>query len=87
MKLNDFLALTEEEQTALLKAAEDHEAEIMDLTAERDSLKTENEKVNGLIAAVRSELQKTKEVNYTLARQVKREPEKDTETLIHDMFK
>ena len=87
MELNDFLKLTEEEQTALLKAAEEHEAEIMDLTAERDSLKTENEKVNGLIAAVRSELQKTKEVNYTLARQVKREPEKDTETLIHDMFK
>ena len=87
MKLNDFLKLTEDEQSAILTAAEEHEAEIMNLTAERDSLKNENDKVNNLITAVRSELQKTKEVNYTLARQVKREPEKDAEALIHDMFK
>ena len=87
MKLEDFLNLTEEEQSAVLTAAEEQDTKLSDLEAERDSLKAENEKINTLIRTVKSELQKTKELNFTLARQVKREPEKDTETLIHDMFK
>ena len=87
MKLEDFLNLTEDEQSAVLTAAEEQETKLFDLEAERDSLKAENEKINTLIRTVKSELQKTKELNFTLARQVKREPEKDTETLIHDMFK
>ena len=87
MKLEDFLNLTEDEQSAVLTAAEEQDTKLSDLEAERDSLKAENEKINTLIRTVKSELQKTKELNFTLARQVKREPEKDTETLIHDMFK
>ena len=87
VNLEEFNKLTPEEQTAVLISAADMERAFSDIEAERNSLKEENDKINALIANVRQELQKTKELNYTLARQVKKEPDKDAETLIHEMFK
>ena len=59
---------------------------ISDLEAERDSLRAENDK---LIAADKDraeELRKTKELNFTLARQVGRADAPRAEDIIKDMF-
>lgn len=87
MKLEDFLKLTPEEQTAALTSAEDRERQITELEAERDSLKSENESLSGSLKESKEELRKTKELNYTLARQVSRKPGHDAEETIHNMFK
>lgn len=87
MELDDFLKLTPEEQTAFLTSAADAQRSIEDLEAERDSLKAENEKFLQQISANTEELKKTKELNYTLARQLSREPEIDTDKAIADILK
>lgn len=85
LNLDDFLALTQEEQTAILLSASDMERKISELEAERNSLDSDYKKQVDLINQLKTELQKTKEVNYTLARQVKKE-EKEPEDLLHDLF-
>ena len=47
--------------------------DIESLTAERDSYKTENEKLLETEKELREELKKTKELNFTLSRHVSRE--------------
>ena len=83
--LNDFMNLTPEEQTAILTSAADMERKLLEIEAERNSLDSDYKKQVDLINQLRGELQKTKEVNYTLARQVTRE-EKEPEDLLHDLF-
>lgn len=85
MNLEDFLALTQEEQTAILVSAADMERKISELEAERNSLDSDYKKQVDLIKQLKTELQKTKEVNFTLARQVTKE-EKEPEDLLHDLF-
>lgn len=85
MTLTEFMALTQDEQTAILLSAADMERTISELEAERNSLKTDYKKQLDLIAQLKTDLQKTKEVNYTLARQVNKE-EKEPEDLLHDLF-
>ena len=84
--LDEFMKLTPDEQTAILTSAADMDRQIADLTAERDSLKKENEDYTKQIASSAEELKKTKELNYTLARHVNSEPVKDAEELLADMF-
>ena len=61
---------------------------ILELTAERDSLLSENEELRNSRDAALADNAKTKEVNYTLSRQlnlqqeIRREPEK----ILADMF-
>lgn len=43
---------------------------IEDLTAERDSFRSENDTLKNQLAAARDELQKTKELNFTLSRRI-----------------
>lgn len=86
MKLEDFLKLTPEEQTAALTSAADMERQIRELEAERDSLKAENETLSGSLSGAQQELKKTKELNYTLARQISRDPQQDAESVLHNMF-
>ena len=85
MTREDFLNLTEEEQTAVLSNFEQLGTDFTDVEAERNSLKSDYEKQLSLITELRTELKKTKEVNYTLARQVTKE-EKEPEDLLHDLF-
>lgn len=85
MNLDDFMKLTQDEQAAILVSAADMERKISELEAERNSLDTDYKKQVDLIQQLKTELQKTKEVNYTLARQVTKE-EKEPEDLLHDLF-
>lgn len=87
MQLDDFLKMTPEEQTAFLTSAADAQRTIDDLTAERDSLKTENETFTQQLNANAEELKKTKELNYTLARQISREPAIDEDAEITKILK
>ena len=85
MTREEFLNLTEEEQTAVLTNFDKLGTDFSDIEAERDSLKTDYDKQLALINELRTELKKTKEVNFTLARQVTKE-EKQPEEILHDMF-
>lgn len=87
MQLEDFLKLTPEEQTAFLTSAVDAQRTIKELTAERDSLKTENDKFTQQLSANNEELKKTKELNYTLARQISRESAIDEDAEITKILK
>lgn len=87
MKLDVFNNLTEEEKTAFLSSADSLEKQIDDLTAERNSLKIENESLNNEIAETKKELKATKEVNFTLARKIPGKPKSDPETLLHNFMK
>ena len=90
MNRDEFMALTEEEQTAFLLAEEGNAAAAADLEAERDSLRSENEALRSAAEENAKELKKTKELNFTLARQVstgERSQRQSAEELIHDMFK
>lgn len=60
---------TEEMQTLI----EQQNRDIADLTAERDSLKTENDQLRDQEKTRSEELRKTKELNFTLARNISRE--------------
>lgn len=61
---------------------------IKELTAERDSLKAENEKLRTESANAISEAAKVRETNYTLARQldISQESNKSAEDYLADMF-
>ena len=75
--------MTEQEMQALI---EEQNKQIADLTAERDSFKSENEKLSGTEKELREELRKTKELNFTLSRHVSREPA-NTEKVFADFIK
>lgn len=75
--------MTEQEMQALI---ENQTKQIADLTAERDSFKSENEKLAGTEKELREELRKTKELNFTLSRHVSREPV-NTEKVFADFIK
>lgn len=90
MKRDEFMALTEEEQTAFLLAEEGNAAAAADLEAERDSLRSENEALRSEAEENAKELKRTKELNFTLARQVstgERAQRQSAEELIYDMFR
>ena len=60
--------------------------DIESLTAERDSYKTENEKLLETEKELREELKKTKELNFTLSRHVSRE-QVNSEKVFADFIK
>lgn len=79
--------MTEEEIQALQTALEEKTNELANLTAERDSLKEENEKLSGEMKEREKELAETKKLNFTLARQVDRGPKAGVEEVINSLFK
>ena len=79
--------MTEEEIQALQTALEEKTNEIANLTAERDSLKEENEKLSAEMKEREKELAETKKLNFTLARQVDRAPKASVEEVINSLFK
>ena len=72
------VTLTPEEIAAL-------QTQVSDLTAERDSLKSELGSKNEELTNIKTELQKTKELNFTLARQTTVQKQ-SVEDILNDMF-
>lgn len=64
---------------------EKQNATIKDLEAERDSLKEENEQRREAQKKIEEELQKTKQLNFTLSRQVGHS-QKSAEKILAEMF-
>ena len=87
MNYEEFKALTEEEQKAIFATMDEKGILYDDMEAERDSFKSENEKLKFEISEVKTEMKKTKELNFTLARSVKTEAPKSAEDILQDMFK
>ena len=70
MTLEAFNKMTEDERAAFLQAAEGNEKALKDQEAEIASLKLENENFKAGTSKLESELKETKELNFTLARQI-----------------
>ena len=87
MKLEDFNGLSEEEKIAFLASEETAAKQVEDLTAERDSFRTENEALKKQAETTGAELKKTKELNFTLARKIAVPENKDDETILFDFMK
>ena len=87
MKLDEFNALSAEEQETFLTSIETTQKSIDDLTAERDSYKAENDELKAQFETTNKELKATKEMNFTLARKINTEPSNDTYTILHDLIK
>ena len=68
MNLDDFNKLDDEQKAALLASYEKNESDLKDRDAEISSLKNENDTFKETITKQEDDLKKTKELNYTLAR-------------------
>lgn len=86
MTYEDFKTLTEEEQKAIFTGMDERGILYDDMEAERNSFQTENDKLKEELSELKTEMKKTKELNFTLARSVKSEPKKSAEDILHDMF-
>lgn len=82
MTYEEFSTLSAEEQAAVFVDSRT----VDDLTAERDSYKTENEQLQQQLAELREDNRKTKEMNYTLTRKLSVEPRKTAEEYLNEMF-
>ena len=79
--------MTEEEIKKVLQdSLADLKKQLDDLTAERDSLKEENDTINTAYDDLKTELDETKKLNFTLSRQIGREPGKSVEELLNEML-
>ena len=88
MNRDDFLSLSEEEQAAFLQSQEDTAAKILDLEAERDSFKSENQTLKTEREKLEKELKSTKELNFTLARRIDNSAgNKSAEEIMNELFK
>ena len=74
--------MTPEELAALI---ENQNETIANLEAERNSLREENEQRREAQKKIEEELRKTKELNFTLSRQVG-QSQKSTEEILSEMF-
>lgn len=83
MTYEEFSTLSAEEQAAVFIDSKT----VDDLTAERDSFKTENEQLQQQLAELKEDNRKTKEMNYTLTRKLSVEPRKTAEEYLNEMFK
>lgn len=86
MTFEEFKQLSDDEQQALFSAMDEKSILYDDMEAERNSFEKENKNLLSEISTVKDEMKKTKELNFTLARQMKAAPEKSAEDILHDMF-
>ena len=87
MTLDHFNNLTDDEKAALLQSYEALETTNKDQEAEIKSLKTENETFKAGSEKLEKELAETKQLNFTLARQVDTSNNRPTfEDTLHEMF-
>ena len=88
MTLEEFNALTPEEQTAILTDRDNLTAQVDNLTAERNSFETENKGLTEQVEKLTKEIATTKEMNFTLTRKLNLDnhSNKPTDELLHEMF-
>ena len=87
MKLDHFKNLTEDEQAKYLEGCEALETTLKDNEAEINSLKAENETLKSGSEKLEEDLKKTKEMNFTLARSIDRQKNRDSfEDILHKEF-
>ena len=87
MTLDHFNNMTEEEKTNYLQGCEAFETTIKDNEAEISSLKSENETLKAGSSKLEEDLKKTKELNFTLARQIDTDKNIPSfEDTLHDCF-
>lgn len=86
MTYDEYKSLTEDEQKAIFEGMDDKSVLYDDMEAERDSFKSENEKIKSELLELKGEMKKTKELNFTLARQINSKPEQSAEDILHEMF-
>lgn len=87
MKAEEFNKLTDDEKEVVLNAMEADAKKIKDQEAEISSLKKELEENRITIEEGKKDLAATKELNYTLARQVNTQKDrKSFEDTLHDIF-
>lgn len=87
MKLEDFNNLSDEEKATYLSSMEGVSKQLEDVTAERDSFKSENSSLIEQNTAANNELKATKELNFTLARKINVGPAKDPEQELYEFLK
>lgn len=88
MDLEKFNSMSDEEKAAYLSAAESNSKAVEDLTAERDSFKSENESLKDQVTNNAQELKATKELNFTLARKINTaDSTQDVESVIYEFMK
>ena len=87
MLLENFNALSDEEKTNYLNSIETDQKKIEDLTAERDSFKTENDNLRSQVEQTNKELKATKELNFTMARKINIGSKDDPETTLYNFMK
>lgn len=87
MTLEHFNSMTDDEKAAFLQAAEASETTIKDQEAQIASLTKENETFKAGSEKLENELKETKELNFTLARQVDTSKNRPSfEDTLHEMF-
>ena len=86
MTFEEFKKLSEEEQKAMFSAMDEKFVLFDDMEAERNSFEKENKDLLSEVSTIKDEMKKTKELNFTLARQMNSKPEKSAEDILHDMF-
>ncbi len=87
MNLDHFKTLTEDEQAKYLEGCEALEVTLKDNEAEISSLKSENETLKTGQTKLEEDLKKTKELNFTLGRQIDASKNLPSfEDTLHDMF-
>ena len=87
MKLDEFNALSDTDKETYLSSIETTQKSLDDLTAERDSFKTENDDLKKQLEANGKELKATKEMNFTLARKINTAPVEDDDTQLLNFMK
>lgn len=87
MNLEEFNALSDEQKSNYLSGIETDQKRIEDLTAERDSFKTENDSLRSQVESTNKELKATKELNFTMARKINVGSKEDPETTLFNFMK
>ena len=75
------------EENEFTRQIEEMQKQIDDLTADRDSLIDENNKLNDDLLAAKADLAETKKLNFTLARTISRQSEESDIEIMNKMFK
>lgn len=83
MTYDEFKSLSEDEQRASYIESSSYD----DLEAEKNSFKTENEKLTKQLNDLQEEMRKTKELNFTLSRKLSVEPKRSAEEILNELFK